>query len=40
MKACEAAREALNITGFVAIGGAAAQGKTWCEKAKAIQGSA
>merc|ERR1711933_429352 len=40
MKACKAARKALKITGFVAIGGKTAQGKALYAKAKAIQGSA
>merc|ERR1711933_460588 len=37
MKACKAARKALKITGFVAIGGKTAQGKALYAKAKAIQ---
>merc|ERR1719464_553678 len=40
IKACKAARKALKITGFVAIGGKTAQGKALYAKAKAIQGSA
>merc|ERR1712107_261196 len=38
-KACQAARNALGITGFCAVGGKSAQGRALYAKAKSIQSS-